>query len=311
MNSLVRAGLTVALALPLGLPSAAFSFAPRPAGVSPTNLGHAHPDAGSVFEAMHLHHAKKTAHFAFPYGIAIDAAGNLYVANADANNVVVVSPEFKVLPATITQGIGSPVSVATDTYGNVYVGNRGGSNGGYVQKYNASFAYVQTFTANATAPFGIAVDQAQDLFVTSNGIALDDPYGNSISSSIYAGQPVYSVSVAGPTVYGFYSSGVALGNLSVALRTQALQGVNGPWPSVEPIGATCSVRNTICWQDDASVNSLTRGQIGGANFSIGLGYQPAGIAVDELRNRLYVANPQKNAIEVYTDNTLVFEKELT
>jgi DNA-binding beta-propeller fold protein YncE len=256
------------------------------------------------------HRSKKVAHFALPYGVAVDGAGNLYVTNAAVNSVSIVSADYKFSPTTITQGVSVPIGVAADTNGNVYVANATGG----VNKFNSSFAPVQTFTANASAPVGIAVDQAQDLWiVTDTGeLAVDDAYGNSIWSAIFGGSPLLeSVAIGAPNVYAFYDGAAAFGNISVGLRQNSLQYIDGPLSSAEPYGAACAQTQSLCWTTDALNDTLSVATLPGSGFSTSLGYEPIGVAVDTLRNRVYVADPLNNAVHVYNASTLAFEKTLT
>jgi DNA-binding beta-propeller fold protein YncE len=311
MNTAIRAALTAALTLPLTVPAAASVLVPVSQFNHPMLAGHALP-ARSVFQNLHArHNTKKVSHFSFPYGIALDGAGNVYVGNVDAHNVVIVNPEYKVSSNTITNGIGEPVSLATDTYGDLYVGNLNGS-GGNVLKYNSSLSLVQTITANAQYPYGIAVDQAQDLYLANDtSLSVDDPYGNSISSSIFGGYYVYSVAVGGPNVYAFLDGETAFGNTSVALRGLTLQYIDGPITTAVPTGSACAAVESACWFDDTSNDSLSFATLPGSGFGVGLSYAPAGLAVDPVRNRVYVADPLNNAIHVYNATTLAFEKTIT
>jgi len=306
MNTAFRAALTAALALPLAAPAAASSL--MPVSQFGQQLHGQGPSPKSVFQKLHAHHnSKKAGHFAFPYGIGLDGAGNLYVGNIDSEKIVIVNPDYKVLPNTITSGISTPVSVATDTYGDVYVGNEGNNT---VTKYDSSLSLVQTITANASAPYSIAVDQAQDLFlITGSGLAIDDPYGNSISSNIYSGT-LYSVAIGGPNVYTFYNDLAAFGNTSVAVRQATLQYVDGPLSSAVPAGSACSATQSLCWYDDTQYNTLYEATIPGTVISLGLSYTPVGLAYDPVRNRIYVADPFNNAIHVYNAATLAAEKTI-
>jgi hypothetical protein len=76
--------------------------------------------------------------------------------------------------ATFASNIASPISVAVD---DVFAGSVFGG----VYKYQSNGTLVQTITANTAYPFSIAVDQFDDLYVTSlNNVAVDDPNGNSL-----------------------------------------------------------------------------------------------------------------------------------
>jgi DNA-binding beta-propeller fold protein YncE len=58
--------------------------------------------------------------FSDPQGVAADAAGNIYVANTGADDVLVFSPTGTLL-TTITGGFNDPGQVAVDPSGNIYV----------------------------------------------------------------------------------------------------------------------------------------------------------------------------------------------
>lgn len=307
MNTLIRATLTASLALPLALPAAAAT--PRPAAPAPLG-SHQHratprPSLGpkDVFLMLHARHRAPVSHFSFPYAVATDKSGNLFVANTDSNSVVEVSSALKVLPKTITQGLSTPISIAVDTNNDVYVGNIAGN----VTEYSTGFALTRTITANASNPVGIAVDQFQDLFVlTPAGLAVDDPYGASLFTDIYSGQ-LYSVAIGGSTVYAFFNDTWAQGNGSVALRSGALQSLIGPTGSTYPVGSACA-SNGFCWYGDSGNNTLALGN--GSVTTITLSYSPAGVAYDPTHNRLFVADPNNNKIEVYNATTLAFERSI-
>jgi len=55
-----------------------------------------------------------------PQGVAADAAGNIYVANTGADDVLVFSPTGTLL-TTITNGFNLPGEIAVDSSGNIYV----------------------------------------------------------------------------------------------------------------------------------------------------------------------------------------------
>lgn len=57
-----------------------------------------------------------------PSALAVDAKGNLWVANQGANNILKFNPNY-VLQAksTITAGINAPTGIALDPLGNVWV----------------------------------------------------------------------------------------------------------------------------------------------------------------------------------------------
>ena len=309
MNATLRAALVVALGLSLTLPAAASDITVTARGrlKQAPQQGNP-PSARALFEKLHQHRRAKFAHFAFPYGLAVDGNGNLYVCNFDANDVSIVTSKYKVLSTTISQGVSAPISVAVDTNNNVYVANVAVN----ITKYNSSYALVGTITANGSTAESIAVDALQDIYIVSayGGLSLDDPYGDSLYSNVFSGT-LYSVAVGEPYVYTFYDNAAAFGNGSVALRYGELQEEGGPIDSAAAGGSACSSTISACWYGDSINNTLTYGLLPGNWFTVGLSYTPGGVAVDVARNRVYVADPSHNAIQIYNATTLAYEKTLT
>jgi len=133
------------------------------------------------------------ARFAWPQGMALDAAGNMYVADADNSTLRKVTPAGLVTTLAgkagyyeTVDGTGSdarfnfPFGVAVDHAGNIFVAELGGN---VIRKVTAAGA-VSTFaglagssgTADGTGsaarfngPFGMAVDSADNLYVAEMG----------------------------------------------------------------------------------------------------------------------------------------------
>ena len=109
-----------------------------------------------------------------PRGIAIDASGNIYVANAGNGTVVKVTPGGAI--TTFASGFQNPQGLAINASGDLFVANASDSTGndGSVQEVtpNGNTGKVSTFLSNLEGPTGVAVDAAGNVYVT-NGI--NDP----------------------------------------------------------------------------------------------------------------------------------------
>ena len=128
-----------------------------------------------------------TAQFNFPSGVAVDAAGNVYVADGSNHRIRKVSAAGVVTTlagsgtASLDDGSGataqfiSPAGVAVDAAGNIYVADR---NNHRIRKISAA-GIVSTLAGSATAgfldgsgasaqfnnPLGVAVDAAGNIYV--------------------------------------------------------------------------------------------------------------------------------------------------
>ncbi|MGA8490065.1 MAG: hypothetical protein WB711_06565 [Terriglobales bacterium] len=103
-----------------------------------------------------------------PRGLAVDAHGNLYVANQNANDVLVYSPEYVQETAkTITQGISLPTDVTFDSRNNIYVTN-GGSNSVTEYLPNRTQYSMGTITNGINNPWAIAIDPIGNVYVSNN-----------------------------------------------------------------------------------------------------------------------------------------------
>ena len=131
------------------------------------------------------------ASFSYPYSIAVDGGGNLYVSDGHNHKIRKISPAGAVTTfagsgaAGSTNGIGTaarfnfPYGIAVDGSGNVYVCDSGNNK---IRKISPAGA-VTTFAGSGTAgsvdgigtaasfnnPSGITVDQSSNLYVTDYG----------------------------------------------------------------------------------------------------------------------------------------------
>jgi len=127
-----------------------------------------------------------------PFGLALDASGNIYATNQNDNTITVYAPgtNGSVAPITIIGGSGSglldPNGIAIDASGNIYVANNGGAVGGadsvtvYPPLGTAAETPVATITGSGTGlsyATGIAVDPLGNIYV-ANGQGGPDSSGS-------------------------------------------------------------------------------------------------------------------------------------
>jgi sugar lactone lactonase YvrE len=148
--------------------------------------------AGAVFQPGAVDGAATSARFFLPYGVAVDSAGNVYVADGGNHTIRKITPEGVVstLAGTAQQsgfvnGTGSaarfntPFAVAVDSAGNVYVADsenhaiRRVTPAGVVSTVAGAGVSGQSDGATAVARFnqprGVAVDAAGNVYVVDSG----------------------------------------------------------------------------------------------------------------------------------------------
>ena len=130
-----------------------------------------------------------------PHGIGVDGKGNVYVADTGNSRVVEISPFGELAPVPLlaysgAQAFVTPVGIAIDKNNNVYVADAGNSNGiieitaggGDLQTPpgSTSLASPTTIvgfgTAFITAPTGVAIDAAGDLYVSDGASNLVEEF---------------------------------------------------------------------------------------------------------------------------------------
>src|SRR5712692_7963792 len=108
-----------------------------------------------------------------PYGLAVDASGIIYVADAGDNTIKKLSPTGQLLATWGKTGsapgeLSWPEGVAVDTQGNVYVAD---SNNSRIQKFSSTGTLLAVFGNTGSSierlnlPAGIALDAQGDLYV--------------------------------------------------------------------------------------------------------------------------------------------------
>jgi len=141
-----------------------------------------------------------------PYGLAVDASGNLWVTNEGAFSV----SEFNYLGAPVSSysggGLLAPQAIAVDLSGNIWVANTGASSVVKLSNSGAVLSGSGGFTNGGIgAAAGIAVDKAGDAWVANfdmDSITELDPSGNPLNSS-----PIVEATGSAPVAISIDPSG--------------------------------------------------------------------------------------------------------
>src|SRR5208283_5392910 len=272
--------------------------------------------AGTAGQSGSADGTNSTALFYYPSGVAVDCAGNVYVADTDNSTIrevasggVVTTLAGSAEQSGSTDVMGaaarfsSPVGVGVDSAGNVYVADTGNST---IRKVTAN-GVVTTLagavgltgsadgtngTARFSNPAGVAVDSAGNVYVADTGNSTIRKVTSNGVVTTLAGSAGLSGSADGTNGTARFSSpeGVAVdtaGNLYVA------DAGNSTIRKVTSGGVVTTLAGSAGLSGSADGTNST------ARFS-----NPSGVAVDSSGN-VYVADAGNKTIRQVTGNGVV------
>jgi streptogramin lyase len=233
-----------------------------------------------------------------PQGVAVDAQGNVYIADTGNNAVKEWSPGTQVLTPLVSTGLNCPTGVAVDANGNVFIADSGNQS---IKEWIASTGQVTPLIPGLGSPYGVAADAHGNLYFSdSTNNAIEQWNASTGQVTMLAGG---SAGVSGPL-------GVAvdgLGNVYFANTNDSIDQWNAATQQVtvlvppgtnEPTGVTLDGQGNVDFAD-TSDNSIKQWNAASQQVitwvSSGLN-NPAGVALDSIGN-LYVADQNNNAIK--------------
>lgn len=265
----------------------------------------------------------------YPQGLAVDAKGNLYVANTAVNQILVYNPSGQQLTAkTITANLSSPQQLSFDTQGNLWVTNI--SFGTVYQQYLSEYApngqqinTAYTSNSNQTLVYTptFAVDSVGNLWM--NGVDAD----NLNVLQVQNGPCAYNsggVITRHSELYGAFTAlaahgpWIAMGGLSsmtwelvgsLLYGNPDLADVSGSGNPGNGVNAMTFDNNSNLYyvtQEDFGLNGVWFVNLATAAapvLPINVNYYVHGIAVDSIHGRLYLSNSKGNSIAVYSTST--------
>jgi hypothetical protein len=244
-----------------------------------------------------------------PRGLAVDAHGNLYVANQNGNQILVYGPEYVQETAkTITQGISLPTDVTFDSQNNIYVTN-GGSNSVTEYLPNHTQYSVGTITNGINNPWAVAVDPLGNVYVSNNFAivtiySLIDPnnqFGRQEVASYTTPFPVYGIAAHGPS---FAWGSVNFFNLDIASLVLTGQvgnyGVYGGGAAGEALALAYDKAGDLYVGNATGELQLCKNGTFAVSTLAQVGFSINGIAVDGARGRIYLSSESANQIAVFS-----------
>jgi len=240
-----------------------------------------------------------------PSGLALDASGNLYVANLIGSNILKYNSAYVQQTAkTITKGISEPGSVAFDPYGNLWVANITTNS---ITEYSAAGVQNTSATISSFQPNWLAFDGIGNLWVESGGSSLEI-YGPATAYALPSqlvrtinlspSAVVYATTVgAGVFVYGT-STQTFLESASATLLGNPLNG--GAFGFGASALAPDNKGNVYVAASNRNLYIVKPGGTAAIIVVLPSGTVPGGMAVDNARARVYVSDALNNRIFVYS-----------
>jgi uncharacterized protein (TIGR03437 family) len=254
-----------------------------------------------------------------PYGVAVDSAGNLYI--ADSGNNVIRKLSNGVIttvagngtsgytgdngPATSAQ-LNTPSWVAVDSAGNLYITDVGNN---VVRKVSVSNGVITTVAGNGTyafggdngpatgaafyQPMGVAVDSAGNLYIADTGNQRIRKVSNGTITT-----------VAGNGTYGFSGDGAS------ATSAELYQPMGVAVDSAGNLYIGDTVNNRIRKVSNGVINTVAGNGTGGYGGDGGAATiaelnEPVGVALDSAGN-LYTADFVNNRVRLLSSSSCTY-----
>jgi len=241
-----------------------------------------------------------------PTGLAVDAASNLYVGNYSENNILIYNSSYaQQTSKTITQNIGLPSGVAIDLYGNLWVSN------GFPASITEYTGGVQntsaTITKGVNDPLSLAFDGLDNLWLFNVGnVTIYNPTGAYLPPSNLE----RTISISGVNCFAVGAGAFLYGTNAETFVESASATLLG-----SPLSSLAYDDGSVAMAPDNKGNIYfvdTSGEVwvaqpnSTATFFATLPFVPGagntnGLVVDNVKERLYVANYEGSEILVYSN----------
>src|ERR1017187_5185393 len=254
--------------------------------------------AGSTYVSAGLVGVLVSSGLSSPYGVAVDGAGNVYVADSSHNVIKEWTPANNNVTTLVSSGLSNPHGVAVDGAGNVYIADTFNN---AIKEWTVTNSNVTTLVSSGlSSPYGVAVDSAGNVYIAdtfNNAIKEWTPANNSVTTLVSSGlSSPRGVAVDGAgNVYIADTFNNAIKEWTPAnnsVTTLVSSGLSSPY------GVAVDGAGNV-YIADASHNAIKEWMPANNNVttlvSTGLSH-PYGVAVDGAGN-VYIADTYDNAVK--------------
>ena len=239
-----------------------------------------------------------------PQGVALDAVGNVYIADSGNNAIKEWNTGTRQVTTLVSSGLNDPAGVVVDSQGNVYIADEKNN---AIKEWNVGTGMVTPVVSlGISAPIGLALDSQGNLYFSDAG-------HNAVDERTAVPQKVTTLVLSGLNVPADVTVD-AQGNVYFAdLKNNAIKQWNATTKVVStlvaglssPFGVAVDGGGNVYFTDSGN-NAIKQwspatGQVT-ALVSTGLG-GPRGLDIDTAGN-LYVADYNHSAIKKYTPEYL-------
>jgi len=253
--------------------------------------------------------------FSYPFGIALDAAGNLYVADSESGNIYKETKSGSSYVQSTVATCTEPISVAVDASGNLFVGC---SSKVYKETLSGgTFTPTTIYTGTSNANEFVAVDSSGHVYISDSGltyIVKETPSGNTYTQSTVTSSALnlpsgIAVDTSGNLyIADFNNSRVLKETVSGSTYIESTVIASGSG-LIQPLNLTVDTSGNV-YVLDRAYSRLLKETVSGNTYtqsivpSVGLGYQILGIDID-TSGGLFVSYDETNG-DVPTNEILKF-----